>query len=271
MTQGPFFRPGPFFCNVVVDGEVIPRSEIAAEAQNHAAPAAQPALAWHAAARALAIRVLLRHEATRRGLVAAPRDLGAGRIETEEEATIRLLLEGEVDSAPPAETAIRAVYAADPDRFRAPSLFEAAHILFAANSDASARATARARAEAAIATLTQDPDAFDRIAAEQSDCPSRDTGGRLGQLTAADTVPEFTAALREMAPGEITQTPVETPCGLHVLRLDAKADGAPLPYAAARPRIAQALQRDRWVRSARDFVARLLAAADIKGVRFATE
>lgn len=265
MTQKPFFR------DVVVDGEVIPQTEIAAEAQNHAAPASQPALAWRAAARALTVRVLLRREAARRGLVAEPRDLGGGRVETEEEATIRLLLEGEVDAGPPAETAIRAVYAADPDRFRSPSLFEAAHILFAADPDPEARDAAKARAEATIATLAHEPEAFDRIAAEQSDCPSRDKGGRLGQLTAADTVPEFVAALRTLAPGEISQTPVETRYGVHILRLDARADGAPLPYETARPRIAQALQRDRWVRSARDFVARLLAAADIQGVRFAAE
>ena len=108
----------PLFPDVVVDGTAIPAAEIAAEAQNHAAPSTKPGWAWHAAARALAVRELLRQEASRRGVRPDPRPLPGGRRETEEEATIRQLLEAELDLSPPSESELRAAYAAAPDRFR---------------------------------------------------------------------------------------------------------------------------------------------------------
>ena len=49
----------PFFPEVSVNGHVIDRTLIAAEAQNHAAPPGKPGWAWQAAARALAIRSVL--------------------------------------------------------------------------------------------------------------------------------------------------------------------------------------------------------------------
>ena len=109
----------PLFPAVVVNGATIPAAAIAAEAQNHAAPSSKPGWAWHAAARALAIRELLRQEAARRDIDPDPRSLPAGRRETEEEAAIRQLLEAELDPAPPTEAELRAAYRANADRFRA--------------------------------------------------------------------------------------------------------------------------------------------------------
>lgn len=257
----------PLFPEVVVNGTVIPISVIAAEAQNHAAPASKPGWAWKAAARALAVRELLRQEAARRGLVPVPRDLGGGRRETEEEAAIRLLLEDAITVSAPSEAEIRAAYNAAPERYRAPDLYEAAHILYAAlPGDASARAGARGRAEAALAVLVRDAAAFAEIAARESDCPSRDAGGRLGQISEGDVVPEFAHALARLAEGEIAAEPVETRYGFHVVRLDARAEGAVLPYEAVRSRIASAIERARWAAAARAFVAELAAAARIEGV-----
>lgn len=63
----------PLLPEVVVNGETIPPAAIAAEAQMHPAPAGKPGLAWRAAARALAVRALLRQEAARTGLLPEPR------------------------------------------------------------------------------------------------------------------------------------------------------------------------------------------------------
>ncbi len=83
----------PLFPDVFVNGEKIPSAAIAAEAQNHKAPADKPGLAWHAAARALVVRKLLLQEVLRKGLEAAPKSLGPDRAETEEEALIRAYLD----------------------------------------------------------------------------------------------------------------------------------------------------------------------------------
>lgn len=257
----------PLFPDVTVNGERITTAAIAAEAQNHDAPRDKPGWAWRKAARALVIRALLLQEAARRGLTADPRTLGPGRRETEEEALIRSLLESELSPEPPAEDAIRAAYDSDPGRFRSPALYQPAHILFAAPvDDHAARVEARRRAEAALSVLRGDPTAFERLAQAESACPSRDAGGRLGQIAGGDTVPEFEAALDTLEPGTIAPEPVETRYGLHVLRLDARAEGAVLPYAAVRPQIAEALEKLAWTRAARDLVGRLAARAELTGL-----
>lgn len=259
----------PLFPEVRVDGEKIPHDAIAAEAQNHPAPKTKPGWAWHAAARALVVRHLLEREAARRGLSPDPRPLGGGRIETPEEAAIRALLDAELPSLAPSEAEIRAMYDADPGRFCSPALFEAAHILYAAPpEDANALDEARERAGGALLRLRADPRAFGRIAAEESACPSREAGGQLGQTSEGDLVPEIDAVLLRLEEGQIAPEPVETRYGVHLLRLDARADGAVLPFETVRPRIAEALERRAWVRAGRDYVARLVAAAEIDGTRF---
>jgi peptidyl-prolyl cis-trans isomerase C len=255
------------FPPLVVDGAVIPAADIAAEAQHHSAPPGKPGLAWRAAARALAVRALLLREAA--DIAATPLPMGEGRRETEEEARIRALIEARISVPPAEEAACRAAYDAAPDGFRAPDLFEAAHILFAAApDDPKARAEARQHAETALKLIAGAPAAFARIAASESACSSRDAGGALGQITAGDTVPEFEAALRSLEPGQISPAPVETRYGLHIIRLDAVAKGARLPYEAVRPRIAEALERRAWAHEANAFVAGLLANAEISGVDF---
>lgn len=253
----------PLLPEVVVNGEIIPAARIAAEAQMHPAPPGKPGLAWRAAARALAVRTLLRQEAARAGLRAEPRPLGEGRRETEEEALIRALIEARVAPAPPDEAAVRAAYDRDREAFRAPTLYAAAHILLAAPpGDAGAEATARAL----IAELAADPGAFERLARAHSACSSREAGGRLGQIAAGEAAPEFEAALDRLAPGEIAAAPVATRYGLHLIRLDARAEGAVLPYEHAAPQIREAFERAAWARAACALVAELAAGAEIRGV-----
>lgn len=253
--------------DVTVNGEAIPAAAIAAEAQLHPAPPGKPGLAWRAATRALAVRALLRQEGDRIGLAAQPQSLGEGRRETEEEAMIRALIEARVAPEAPSAAAVRAAYDHDPDAFRAPTLYAAAHILLAAApDDATGRATAEAAARAILAELAADPQAFDRLARAHSACSSREAGGRLGQIGAGETAPEFEAALDRLAEGEIAPEPVATRYGLHVIRLDARARGEILPFETAAPRIREAFERAAWARAARALVGELAARAEIRGV-----
>ncbi|MFC2969373.1 peptidylprolyl isomerase [Acidimangrovimonas pyrenivorans] len=260
----------PLFPEVVVNGQKIPPAAIAAEAQHHDAPADKPGHAWRKAAHALAVRALLLQEAERRGIEADPEEIAPGQCETEEEARLRALLDEAIEVAAPDEAAIRAEWARDPDRFRAPPLWEAAHILIACDPrDKDQRAAAEARARALTKEVLAAPKGFARLAEENSDCSSRGEGGLLGQLGPGDTVPEFEAALRSLTEGEITAAPVLSRFGWHIIRLDAAAEGAPLPYETVRPRIAEALEKAAWTAGLRDFVATLAAAAEISGADLA--
>lgn len=252
---------------LIVNGETVPNDAIAAEAQNHPAPPGKPGFAWRAAARALAIRALLLQEARRLGLAPAPAVLARGRRETDEEALIRAVMEARLDPKPVPESAVRAAYDRDPDAFRAPTLYAAAHILLAAApDDREARASAEGLARHLVAELATNPGAFDRLARLHSACSSREAGGRLGQVGAGDTVPEFEAALEQLAEGDITPEPVQTRYGLHIIRLDARARGDVLPFESVAPRIREALERAAWAHGARALVAELVAAAEVSGI-----
>jgi peptidyl-prolyl cis-trans isomerase C len=255
--------------DVVVNGEVIPAAAIAAEAQNHPAPAGKPGLAWRAAARALTVRALLLQEAARMGLTPEPRALGPGRRETDEEALARAVLESRLAPEPVTEEAARAAYVADPGDWRGPTLYDAAHILFAAApDDGPGREAAMAQARAVIDRLTAEPGAFAGLAAELSACPSRANGGRLGQIATGDTVPEFEAALDAIAEGTLGSEPVVTRYGVHVVRVDGRLPGAVPPFEAVRARVIARLEKAAWARAARALTAELLAGAALSGVDF---
>ncbi|MGB3148892.1 MAG: peptidylprolyl isomerase, partial [Paracoccaceae bacterium] len=209
------------FPDVVVNGETIHAAAIAAEAQNHTAPKDKPGIAWRKAAQALAIRALLLQEAKRRGLTPDPLELAPGQFETGDEALIRALLEEALVIAPVSEGAVRAEWTKDPARYRSPPLWDVSHILFACDPrDEAACAAAEARAVDLLARLDGDAKGF-ADAARVSDCGSKASGGHLGQLGPGDTVPEYEAAVRALAEGGMSQQPVFSRHGWHIIRLNA--------------------------------------------------
>jgi len=255
----------PLLADVSVNGVVIPAAVIAAEAQNHPAPPGKPGYAWRAAGRALAVRALLLQAARAQGLVPAPREIAPGQIETEDEALVRQILDQSVEPAPVAPEALRTEYAARPDLFRAPALYEAAHILLPLSSP-EGEAAVRAEAETIIAELRKHPARFAEIARQRSACPSAANGGRLGQVTQGDTVPEFEAVLATMVEGTINPAPVQSRYGLHVIRLDARAEGAVLPFERIEEPLRRAMEKRAWSAAAQAYIEGLIARADIVGI-----
>jgi len=257
------------FPDLVVNGELVPHALVAAETQNQEAPAGKPGIAWRKAANAVAIRTLLLQEARSREIATERQEVGPGRFETDEEALIRCLLEQAVDVLSPSDAETKAEWQKDPARFRTPPLWEVSHILCACDPrDEEARAKALVRANAIAAIVASDPKGFAGLAARESDCGSKTSGGALGQLGPGDTVPEFEAALRTLSEGEMTSEPVLTRHGYHIIRLDALAEGQVLPFDAVREKIAEALEKAAWAKQARGFVDQLVKAAEIKGADF---
>jgi peptidyl-prolyl cis-trans isomerase C len=127
---------------------------------------------------------------------------------------------------------------------------------------------AEARAQAILARLDTDAKSF-ALAARESDCGSKASGGHLGQLGPGDTVPEFEKALRTLSECGMTPAPVLSRHGWHIIRLNATAPGQVLPYDTVRPKIAQALEKAAWARASRDFVETLARGAQISGASLA--
>lgn len=253
---------------VSVGGVVIPRAAIARETQHH--PASKPIEAWQAAARALAIRELLLQEARRLALVPEPATDAEGRRETEEEALIRQLVAQEVRTPSADEASCRRYFEANRARFQSPGIIEARHILLAAApGDASARREAAARAALLILQIREEPHRFAELAAAASSCPSGRTGGHLGQIGPGQTVPEFEAALERLPLGRVGEEPVETRYGFHIVWIERRIAGQPLPFEAVRARIAAWLDERVRRMAIQQYIAILAGRAEIIGVAIA--
>ena len=233
----------------------IPEREIAAEMQFHPAPSREAA--WSAAEQALMVRRVLLAEARRRGITAAEEE-GAVH-EAAEESQIRQLIEEAIFVRDVTDEECRAEYARHPERYRSPDLYEAAHILIAADmTNEAARVTARNKAAALIATLAVSPARFGALAREVSACPSKNAGGALGQVTAREIAPELASMLAAMAPESLCSVPVPSRYGYHVVRLGHKSEGRVLPYEAVKSRIRDILRDRAWAAAARMFIAKLM-------------
>lgn len=72
-----------------------------------------------------------------------------------------------------------------------------------------------------IAMLKKNPKAFDALAKERSkDTGSKERGGTLGWVDPRGVVPEFGAALKNLAKGKFTEEPVKSQFGYHVILVD---------------------------------------------------
>lgn len=259
----------PLMPAVIVNGETISSAAIAAEAQNHNAPQDKPGWAWQAAARAMVVRTLLLQEAGRLGLKADPQMLEGDKQETGDESLIRAVLEQEMDIPAVSADECQNIYDTRKEIFRSPNLFQPAHILFAVQpDDKEGREVAKKNASEFIATIQKNPKAFADIAKNNSDCPSKDAGGTLGQVGSGDTVPEFEAVLDILPAGELHPEPVESRYGVHIIRMDEKAEGQQLPFDSVKHQIMEKLEQVAWAKAAQTYTQDLVSNADVEGVDF---
>lgn len=261
----PLMPPPPTFGEVRVNGIEISPEAIAQEIQHHPAPDAETA--WVEAARALAVRELLLQEARRLDVATEPLADEAGRLEEDDDATVRALLEMQLEPAQPSDEECRRYYDRNIDRFRTPDLFEAAHILIEPEGDDEAAwQAAFTRAAAIIAEIGDKADAFAAAAREQSGCTSAQQDGSLGQIRRGELVPEVQAGFETLADATTAREPVRSRFGWHILRLHRRLPGRALPFDMARERIADMLEARSWSVEAARYVAQLAARNQVEGI-----
>ena len=86
---------------------------------------------------------------------------------------------------------------------------------------------------------------FEDAAAENSTCPSKANGGNLGDFGRGQMVPEFDSAVFEMQVGEISEAPVKTQFGYHLIKLISKREAEAMPFAEIAPEIKNALLQEK--------------------------
>jgi peptidyl-prolyl cis-trans isomerase C len=87
---------------------------------------------------------------------------------------------------------------------------------------------------------------FEDLARTQSMDSSAKTGGDLGWFGLDRMVPEFSAAIGTLKPGEYTHTPVQTQYGWHVIQLIATRPLAAPPYDQVKQRLSQMVESKRF-------------------------
>ena len=208
---------------VSVNEVLITPEAMAQELQYHPAESREEAV--FLAARALVIRELLQQRITELGVSL---EIGAG--ENEEEAATRLLLEREVKVPQCDEESSLRYYENNRGRFHSAPLLAVRHILLeCAPDDAEARGIAHDQADVLLQRLKDFPGSFAELALKYSACPSKEQGGSLGQISKGQTVPELERQLFTLAPG-LAGKPLESRYGWHVISVDQRIEGQPLPY-----------------------------------------
>lgn len=235
---------------IAINGEVIEAATIDAAARQFA-DALDPV---EAAARTLALRVLLRQRALVVGIEAA-----------DEESAIEALLEREVAVPEVSEEECRRTWAANRQRYRSGDLFEARHILLQAEEGETAGDLEK-RAEDLLLALMERPQDFAAAAERFSTCPSARQGGQLGQISRGSLVPELWQALLAFGRTGVIPEVLGSRYGRHLVLVERAAPGVDLPYEAVSARIRAALGERMAEMAYRRYVSGLAASAAISGI-----
>ncbi len=143
----------------------------------------------------------------------------------------------------PSDEEIATYYEANQAQFSSPEEIEARHILFRVAADASDadKAAAREQAEAVLAQAKEEGADFAALAREHSQDATAANGGELGRFGRGVMVPPFEAAAFALEAGEISDI-VETPFGLHIVKVDRKFPARNEPLEAVRDQIVETLK-----------------------------
>lgn len=210
-----------------------------------------------------AARELLRQRAVAIGILAAG-TTDQGEIES----GLEELLAREISTPEPTEEECRRYYKTHSGEFRSGDLVHARHILFQVTPSVSIPEI-RARAEQTLNGLLSEPDRFEAVARETSNCPSGQQGGNLGQIGRGDTVPEFEKALFRIGPTGLLHELVKTRFGFHIVAIDQRIPGETLPFDVVHRQIADRLRSHVSEKALRQYISVLAGQAEVRGADLA--
>ena len=122
-------------------------------------------------------------------------------------------------------------YNANKDKFISEEAVNASHILVDTEE----------KALEILADIKSGKISFEDAAMENSSCPSKANGGNLGDFGKGQMVPEFDSAVFAMEVGEISESPVKTQFGYHLIKLNNKKAAEVMSYAEIAEEIKDAL------------------------------
>lgn len=245
---------------ITVNQTQIPEDKVLTEMQYH--PAESRREAMFKAAESLIIGELFRQRAKTLGI-----PVSDDTVESSDEDFIEALIEQEVAIPDASEEDCRQYFEANSGKFETSPLLEVKHILLAVpKEDDAGRAEAKMRADALLDILKGGAD-FGKLAKRESSCPSKETGGSLGQLSKGQTVPEFERQVFVAEPG-LMPRPVESRYGFHLVYIERKIAGKPLTFEQVREKITEYLNEKVRRKAIAQYIQVLIAEAEIQGYDF---
>lgn len=250
--------------SISVNDVEITDAEVERELPHHASAP----IPVKAAVEALVLREVLL-QAARSKLAAEQDALEESRVEGTEDlvadALIERLIEREVATPEATEAECATYYRNNPDQFRNGDLVEASHILFQVTPNVPLDAL-RAKAETILQVALAHPEQFSELARTYSNCSSSEQGGNLGQLSKGQVVPEFERVIFSLEAGQIAPKLVESRFGLHIVRVERRAEGRTLPFELVREKLARFLAEQVRTRALRQYLKILVGQARIQGI-----
>ena len=207
------------------------------------------------AGQALVIRQLLLEQADKKGL---------DKSSNEDEVVKNLL--DKVAYNNPSEEDCERYFEKNPHKFMSPTLMDVDHILLAApRDDLLARINTKNRAFEIIAKLEKNPLLFAALAEQYSSCPSKKTGGFLGQVSKGQAEPEFERQLMLLGEG-LALKPIESRYGFHVVNIHRKIEGEPLDYHLMADKVRAYLVHNASRVAIQKYIRGLIGKAQIEGI-----
>lgn len=248
---------------ITINGVEIPEKDLANELQYH--PNDNFAVVVQQAGQALVIRQLLINEAKKQGLLTDSTE------KANEEEAMQKLVENNISYDAPNEDICKRYFDNNKAKFMTMPLMEVDHILLAAaKDDSEGRDAAKHNANVIISQLRQEinngePSTFAALAKEYSACPSKESGGNLGQLSKGQTVPEFERQLMPLAEG-LSDNAIESRYGFHVVNVNRKIEGKQLDYDMVSDKVRGYLINSASHLAIQAYIQSLVEQADIQGV-----
>lgn len=245
---------------IKVNDVSILESAILTEMQYHRADSQREAMLK--AAETLVIGEILRQRA---------KALGIG-VENESELAsqedfIEKLLALDVAIPEASDAECQLYFEKNPQRFTSSPLVELKHILLAAAPDDEVqRIDSKTLAESLIIKLKIGGN-FDALAQQYSACPSKETGGSLGQISAGQTVKEFERQVFNAETG-LFPNPIESRYGFHVVFIERKIAGKPLPFEKVEGKIRQYLNEKVKIKATAQYIESLIQQTHLEGFDF---
>jgi len=157
------------------------------------------------------------------------------------ELAIQVWQKKQLDTVTVSEKDLKNYYNTNKEEFNEKESVHARHILVKTEDEAK-KIILELKSKSGAVLKTK----FIELAKEKSTGPSGPKGGDLGFFGKGQMVPAFDAKVFDMKVGEITQAPVKTQFGYHVIYLEAKKASTTRTYDEVKPFIEQRLKMEEF-------------------------